>query len=165
MNKVYKKLGVLCRSKPGPAIIPRILILMVILSLSAGCASSITSDVDPNVELSTVTAFYVQRFEPDQRGLEKIIADDLLSRGFTATYGEAEKTDEQVDAIVTYRDKWMWDITMYMIEIAIELHDPETGYVFASGQSYHTSLARQSPPEMVGEVFDELFGVPENREE
>ena len=62
-----------------------------------------------------------------------------------------------VDVIVTYADRWMWDITMYMIEINIELHDPETNYVFASGKSYRTSLVRKEPDEMVDEVFRDMF--------
>ena len=49
----------------------------------------------------------------------------------------------------TYKDKWMWDITMYMIELTITFREPGTDYPLAEGNSYHTSLTRKSPEEMV----------------
>jgi len=58
---------------------------------------------------------------------------------------------------VTYVDKWMWDITMYLLELTITIRDPQTDYPLANGNSYHTSLTRKSPPEMVDEVLGNIF--------
>ena len=52
----------------------------------------------------------------------------------------------------------MWDITMYMLELNIEIRHPRTDYVLATGRSFRTSLARKSPEEMVEEVIGEIFG-------
>lgn len=58
---------------------------------------------------------------------------------------------------VTYVDKWMWDITMYLLELTVNVRDPQTGFPVAVGDSLHTSLTRKSPPEMVDEVLDNVF--------
>ena len=64
--------------------------------------------------------------------------------------------------MVTYVDKWMWDITMYLIELTITFRDPETRAAVGSGNSYHTSLTRLSPEEMVAEVIDNILEADAN---
>ncbi len=134
-----------------------ILFLFVFLSIS-GCAKVvIKSDSDPNVDLSALNTFYVQKFSPDKRGLETIIANKLSELGFQATSGVSSAPTSSVDALVTYKDKWMWDITNYMLEINIEFRNPESNFMFASGKSYRTSLARKPPEVMIEEVLHDLF--------
>jgi hypothetical protein len=58
---------------------------------------------------------------------------------------------------VDYVEKWMWDITMYMIELTVTIRDPKTDFPLASGNSYHTSLTRLSPQEMANEVVDNIY--------
>jgi hypothetical protein len=62
-----------------------------------------------------------------------------------------------VDAVVVYIDKWMWDLTMYMLELTVNINDPKTGAQLATGNSLHTSLTRKSPPEMVDEVIENIY--------
>jgi hypothetical protein len=134
-----------------------ILLFFVLFSIS-GCAKVvIKSDSDPNVDLTTLNTFYVQKFAPDKRGLEKIIANKLNELGFQATSGIGSIPPYSVDALVTYKDRWMWDITNYMLEINIEFRDPESNFMFASGKSYRTSLARKSPDGMIEEALRDLF--------
>ena len=136
----------------------RKLVLLVTCAALAGCAiNKETASFDPNMDLVGDEIFYVERFGPDNRGLEKIISDDLNTRGYTATFGEKGKAPDSATTIVTYVDKWQWDLTMYLIELTVAFRDPETGAAFATGNSYHTSLTRQSPEEMVGEVVDNIF--------
>ena len=91
----------------------------------------------------------------DERGVNVLIADKFRARGVKASTS-LEKASG-VDAIVTYADKWMWDITMYMLELSISIRDPKTDYPIATGNSYHTSLTRKSPQEMVDEVVDNIY--------
>ena len=65
--------------------------------------------------------------------------------------------DPDVDAVVTYSDRWMWDFTMYMLSLDITLRDGRTGFPMAVGQSMHASLTRKSPEEMVREVLGNIF--------
>ncbi len=131
-----------------------------VLVLASGCVNTeLTADVDPSSDLVGLNTFYVAKFGEDDRGIEAVIAAELNAMGKTATSGVDPKPPFPVDAVVTYQDKWMWDITMYMLELNIDLRDPETNYKFATGRSYRTSLARKSPEEMAAEVLGKIFGV------
>ena len=135
-----------------------LVVSLLLMLIFTGCAKVvITSDADPNYNLSKLEKIYVQKFTQDKRGLEKIIAEKLNEFGFTASFGEPSSPPGKVDAIVTYRDRWMWDMTNYMLEINIEFRTPDTNYLFASGKSYRTSLARKSPEEMIDEALRDLF--------
>ena len=139
-------------------------IISFFLIYLTGCANTeLISDVDPNKDLSGVVSFHVQKFEKDERGIEVIIANKLNDMGFKATHGSSKNVPLTAQAIVEYSDKWMWDITMYMLELNIDFRDPETNYKFATGRSYRTSLARKSPEEMVDEVLNEIFKQQKDR--
>ena len=99
----------------------------------------------------------MQKSPTDSRGLEKKIAEKLNELGFQATSGIDAMPAEPVDAIVTYRDSWMWDFSMYMMEINIELRNPDSNFVFATGNSYRTSLVRKPPEVMIDEVLRDIF--------
>ncbi|MDH3337544.1 MAG: hypothetical protein OER22_14935 [Gammaproteobacteria bacterium] len=132
----------------------------LVLALATGCVNTeLMADVDPSADLVGLDTFYVAKFGPDERGIEAMIAAELNAMGKTATSGADPKPPAPVDAVVTYEDKWMWDMTMYMIELSIDLRDPETNYKFATGRSYRTSLARKKPEAMVAEVLGEIFGT------
>jgi hypothetical protein len=112
---------------------------------------------DPSTDLGKLKAFYVVHLPADDRNIDKIIADQLNLMGYKATAGESSSTPANVDAVVTYQDRWMWDITMYMIELNIQVRDPQTNFVLASGRSMRPSLERKSPPDMAQEVLQSIF--------
>lgn len=99
---------------------------------------------------------YVKKIPEDGRGINMLIADKLRSKGITVTTG-TEPPVSNVEAVVTYIDKWMWDITMYMLELTITIRDPKTDFPIASGNSFHTSLTRLSPKDMVNEVIENIY--------
>ena len=77
--------------------------------------------------------------------------------GFRAIYGADETPPAPVDAIVTYQDKWRWDLSMYMLQLDIQIRDPQTRMLLANGQTMRTSLIRKTPEGMVEEVLTEVF--------
>ena len=79
-------------------------------------------------------------------------------KSFPATTGPELKPPYPQDAVVTYIDKWMWDITMYMIELTVTVRDSKN-FPMATGNSLHTSLTRNSPPEMVDEVVGNIVAA------
>jgi hypothetical protein len=132
-------------------------VLGLITSITSGCAvNRATGSVDPSTNLSSLKTMYVKKIPADDGGTNELIADKLRSKGVTVTTG-VEPAPSNVDAVVTYIDKWMWDITMYMLELTITIRDPKTDFPLASGNSYHTSLTRLSPKEMVNEVVDNIY--------
>jgi len=134
----------------------RLLLLVLTLSVSA-CASNLEAKRVPGTDLAQLKTFYVQKLPADGRGVDQLIADRLNLMGFRASHGANETPATAVDAIVTYQDKWMWDITMYMIELSIQLREPQTRAVLATGHSMRTSLVRKDPEGMVEEVLTEIF--------
>jgi hypothetical protein len=77
--------------------------------------------------------------------------------GFVVTNG----SEPAADAILTYQDKWMWDITMFMYQLSIQLRDGQTHMVLANGQSWRPSLDRKRPEEMAEEVLRAIFNAME----
>lgn len=120
-----------------------------------GCVNSATKHVPPRSDLSKIKTICVEKFEPDGRDLHLLIANALGKFNYKAS--AADKCPDNVDAVLTYRDKWMWDITMYMISISMKLNDPDTGFPLAYGQALHTSLTRQTPRETIDEVLRNMF--------
>ncbi len=137
-------------------------ILILSISLLTGCAvNRATATVDPSANLGNIKTIHVNKFGPDKHALDTLIADKAKSMGLTAATGDTPAAN--TDAVITYIDKWMWDITMYMIELTIQVRDPKTGFTLAVGNSFHTSLTRKSPTEMVDEVMTNIFkGVSQN---
>ncbi len=130
----------------------------IVLSLGSGCAvNRATARLVGDADLAKVKKVYVVKFQPDRRYLNKIMADRLVAMGYEATTGEESEVPQGVDAVLTYRDKWMWDITNYMIELTVTVNDPGNKYALAVGNSYHTSLTRKSPEGMIEEVLTNIF--------
>ena len=137
----------------------RFVIIVVSISLTGCAVNRATGTFDPGQDIVKSAVFYVERFDPDNRNLHKIIADNLSTRGYKVTFGEEGSAPDDATIVVTYVDKWMWDITMYMIELTITFRDPESGAAIGSGNSYHTSLTRLSPEEMIDEVLTNIFSA------
>jgi hypothetical protein len=133
-----------------------LLALGIIAATTTGCANRATAMVDPSARLDAMKTFHVVKHDKDTRDVNTVIADSLRGRGYTVTTSE-EKPTTGVDAIVTYVDRWMWDITMYMIQLTVQVREPKTEYPLATGNSLHGSLTRLSPPEMADEVLGNIF--------
>ena len=128
----------------------RLVILLSALLILSGCAE-ITVHRAPTVDMTARGKMFVVHSASDSRHLERIIATQLTKRGCSATYGEQQDIPEDVDIIVEYVDRWMWDITMYMVNITIEFKDAKTETLIASAKSYRPSLQRGTPVDMIKE--------------
>lgn len=132
------------------------LLFGLVTSLMTGCAvNRATGSVDPSANLSSMKTMYVKKVADDDNTYA-LIADKLRTKGLVVTTG-SDAAPAGVDAVVTYIDKWMWDITMYMLELTITIRDPKTDFPLATGNSFHTSLTRLSPKEMVNEVIENIY--------
>jgi hypothetical protein len=133
-----------------------IVLLLLAALLFSGCAiNRATATADPTFDPISIKTMYVVKHAADGRGVNLLIVNKLQSMGYGVTTGVSTTSD--ADALVTYVDKWMWDMKMYMLELTITIRDPKTDFPLASGNSYHTSLTRKSPEEMVDEVLTNIF--------
>lgn len=136
----------------------RILFTFLLVSVLSGCAvNKMDAQIFPDQDLSKINTFYVVKLDADERGVNELISKKLSAIGKQASTGSAADAPAQVDALVTYTDKWMWDITMYMIELTVVIQDPKDKFPIAKGYSMHTSLTRLSPEKMVDEVITNIY--------
>ena len=135
-------------------------VLLVLLVTGSACVTNreharfnLERDIHPS------DVFYVELSEDDRRELGQLIADNLSVRGMLATVGWRDSAPEEATILITYEDRWNWDITMFLIEMTITLRDPLTREAFAVGSSYHTSMSRLNPVEMVDEIIANLIAA------
>ena len=133
-----------------------LLFACVMLAATTGCAvNRASASLMPDADLSKVKSVYVVKAPEDERGVDELIKKNLAKRGYQVQGGPEQKPPYTTDAVVTYVDKWMWDITMYMIELTITVRN-QASFPMATGNSLHTSLTRKSPEEMVDEVLTNI---------
>ncbi len=129
--------------------------------LTSGCAvNRATASLSPGADLSKVKTAYVVKHDKDKNNVNQLIKTKLEKQGYVVTTGPEMPAPYATDMSVTYVDKWMWDITMYMIELTVNFRDPKTNFPIATGNSLHTSLTRKSPEEMVEEVLTNIQASP-----
>src|SRR5271167_3856309 len=100
----------------------------LLMLLLAGCAT-VNSAKAPDTDLAHLKSFYVARLPADERGIEKLIAARLSAMGYQSSSGDAQTAPTPVDAVLTYQDHWMWDLTMYMIKLDVQVHDGKSGAI------------------------------------
>lgn len=137
----------------------RLWLIVAALAVVAGCATQNVSHA-PGADVGTIKTFYVQKLAADQRGIDQLFVKQLTAWGFKAISGTEDKPATPVDAILTYQDRWMWDITMYMLRLNVQIRDGQTGAIIASAESYRPSLERLDPPDMVKEVLQAALKRP-----
>ena len=126
----------------------------------SGCINRATATLAQGADVSKSKTFYVVHQPRDKEGIHNLISDKLGMMGYTSTAGpELPKGSYKTDAVVTYVDKWMWDITLYLLELTVTFREPVNSQPLAVGNSYHTSLTRQSPTEMVDEVVTNILNL------
>ena len=134
------------------------LFVICTLLVVQGCSvNRATATLAPGTDLSRIRNVYVVKEAGDDHSIDELMKTQLTRMGYAATNGPELPLPYKADAVLTYVDKWMWDITMYMLELTVHLRNPETNASLAVGNSMHTSLSRKSPEAMVEEVLNNIF--------
>lgn len=142
-----------------PQIIKLGLASVLLLSLN-NCTHQTTRQLSPGFSESGVLkmrTFYVRKHAEDDYDLDQDIVVQLQEMGYRATSGSAQSPAGKVDAVISYTDRWMWDMTMYMLSLDVQLREPGSDYNLASARTVRSSLVRKSQKEMVRETLTKLF--------
>lgn len=131
------------------------IVIALLAAFLAGCADK-SSDVRANAAFSKGEKIYVDQLPKDERGVDSMIVSNLRERGFQAKSGPAGEVGAQANYVLSYEDRWMWDMTMYMTRLTIQIRD-RSGALLASAESYRPSLQRKPAEVMVDETLDEIF--------
>ena len=132
-------------------------LISAVVVLGVGCAS-LDADRVPAEFATGSEVFHVKKFGPDERRIDRVIADELSAMGLRASYGVDVPEAEEFDVLVTYSDRWQWDMTMYMRELNIQFREPGNRRMVARGRSQRDSLTRLPPDEMAREILHEMLG-------
>ena len=133
---------------------------MAVLGLSTGCAvNRAQANLMPDADLSKVKSVYVVHAKTDSHAVDETLKAAFEKRGYAVTLGPEMPPPYPADATVTYVDKWMWDLTMYMLELRVTLNDGKSQFPLATADSMHTSLTRKSQPEMVDEAVTNMLAA------
>jgi len=138
-----------------------VVFILCLISLSSGCANRAVAERHSSFNLDNIKKLQVKRLAQDNRGVNLLIENKLRQMGYAVKTENASSDD--IDAVITYKDKWWWDITMYMIELTISVRDKDSNFPLATGNSLHTSLTRKSPEAMVDEVLTNIFNQSPNK--
>lgn len=141
-----------------------LVISIIFLTMTSGCVNKATGTRSENFDVGSIENLYVAHQPEDKRQINLLIKTELEKRGFNVGTGIKADAPKNIDGLVTYIDKWMWDITTYMLELSIFIKDPENEFPMARGYSMHTSLTRLSPEKMVEEVVANMLGEGESGE-
>ena len=130
-------------------------VFLVFVLLLSGCVNKATINRHPSFNIDSIKSLHIRNTDGGGNELIPVIGDKLMLMGYKVTAGDEVSPD--ADAIITYRDRWMWDITMYMIELTVTVRDKESNFPLATGNAIHGSLTRKTQEEMVDEVLTNLF--------
>lgn len=130
--------------------------LVIMVFFVTGCIANLESTTIPGANLSTLKTLYVLKSPGEGRGVERLIADRLTQMGYAATYG-SDGPITPVDAIVSYKEEWWWDLSWYLLQLDVQVRDAQTKLILASGHSKRTSLVRKSSDEIVEDVLNEML--------
>ena len=93
---------------------------LLALGFASGCSNRATATLTPGADLSTIKSYYVVHQPKDTHNLHYLIRDRLIKEGYSATAGpELAQSSYQADSVITYVDRWMWDITLYLLELTV----------------------------------------------
>ena len=129
----------------------------VLAALFCSCASSLSARAVPDADLRKRTVYYVAQHAADKRGVNTEITEQLKAWGRSATTGPIENVPANTDVVVTYSDKWVWDMSMYLLSLDVSFRDPMTEAEIAGGTSMQTSIGRLNVREHVTAVLTEIF--------
>jgi hypothetical protein len=137
--------------------IPAIVLLLAATFSLAGCIATHTGQLTIPSDVVTKSTFYVEQSEKDARNLSAIIAERMQARGLNARAGTAGPQDASY--IVTYVDRWAWDMRMYLRDMRIELRDAKDKSIVGFGDASQTSLAAMGKTyaDVIDIALNELF--------
>ncbi|MFT3928594.1 MAG: hypothetical protein QM778_39055 [Myxococcales bacterium] len=123
--------------------------VLALLFVAACAGSSLTPLMGGAREPGAV--FYVAWHEKDSRNLHQVVAGAIAARGLTVRAGPPAQRPSSVRFVVTYEDRWEWDIRMYLKKIVIRVHDVQTGALLGESEMHQGSLSA------MGETYEDII--------
>jgi len=138
------------------------LFAFIALAALAGC-STYTANVKPDATLSKYQRIWVKSNMDDNHGIGKFISDALRARGIETGVGPMTMMPLNMQAVVTYRDNWTWDLKDHMNSLVISLQDNKIDFPIATARYDGPVSLIITPNEVVEKLVAKLFSTPPGR--
>jgi hypothetical protein len=130
--------------------------LCLVSLLAASCEVTIAIEVEPS--LQTKQRFAVVRQPREFEPVSNSIRDALSDFGVQAiVVGSLSEVPSDCDAVASYVDRWMWDLSMYLLELSVTIRDSKTQEIIGAGRLYRTSLVRRSHQRMAQQLIHAML--------
>lgn len=136
-------------------------LLAAALVVLTGCyVQYVNSRVLPDTVIGPDKTYYVVRHANDSRQIDLTVANEMRAMGLhQVSSGLEADMPANTEVVVLYEDRWMWDMTNYLLMLKIQFRDASNNVLIARGQSVRTSLVRKTVEEMVQETLVAVFSA------
>jgi hypothetical protein len=133
-------------------------VMLLAVASATGCGyEQLSHFTRPRTSTLQLTRFFVAVHANDDWNVGRMIANRLTAQGKRVSEGAIEERPDDAEVVVTYEDRRMWDITMYMLSLKVDFRDAHTNELLATAHSFRTSLYRRTPENVVNEVITAAF--------
>jgi len=133
---------------------------MLAMTTCLGCSTTYDNRLLETEYKDPGKLYFVENHGKDKRHLDQVIAEELRARWLSARSGLAADRPGNFDVLVTYEDRWWWDMGNYLIFLRIDFREPVSNALLAMGHSYQTSLVRKASEVVVSHVIARVMGEP-----
>jgi hypothetical protein len=130
-------------------------LVIVALSLHAGCASSVSAR--KVVPLDRYHRIYVETRLNENNHLDEVFVAELRRLGREASAGPLTMMPEKTDAVLTYDARWEWDFRTYLIELNFELHTVHPRKKLADARYHQPTIKTKAPDDVINTLLTRLF--------
>jgi len=125
--------------------------------LLASCTHDVNGLAIPG-EIRSHTRFVVLHQQKDSRHLDAVVAELMRARGLDAV----ASSEEGPDYVVTYIDRWYWDMRTYLIDFRVDVREYGTNVLVATARSIQDSLGAmgRTHRSVIESVVDTLLAEP-----
>lgn len=132
---------------------------ILVLLLLVGCGGHTSVMSARNDSGNQYSTAYIVRNDQSTRDIDVMIARALMKRGIETSIGTREQQPNNVDFVVTYSDRWKWDISMYLLSLDIQFTDPSTRKILAMADYKNSKLhGYPNPEKTVRSLVQKMLG-------
>lgn len=135
--------------------------ILAVAAMASGCIGNTSGQMTLPAAVASESSYFVERHANDSRDLASTIAERMRARGLKAASGTAAERKPEYTYVVSYTDRWYWDMRMYLADLRIEVRDPKDQSIVGFGQSSQSSLKAMGKThvDIVDTALHELFGT------
>jgi hypothetical protein len=125
--------------------------------LLGACVATVSGQLTIPKEVAVKSVYFVARSPSDGRDLAAIIVERMKARGLEASTGALAPPN--ANYVVSYVDRWQWDLRMYLWDMRIEVRDAKDQSIIGYGESAQSSLKAMGKNfgDIIDIALDQLF--------